>query len=117
MERVPVVELRRMTDDFTVVPVIRYLLLVDGSIEVAPLEPGSSTIIEQHAHDGIPGEGRLLFPGDGEAFLQGLPRAYSGSRLWATPPFVMDLDVARMPLAPVTLPARRPPPPPRNLTP
>lgn len=115
---VMVTELRRMTGDFAVVPVLRYLLEPDGRVTAVPLEDGSATFIDRIARDGIPGAGGLLYPRDGAAFIAGLSRAYSGSRLWATPPFEMDLDAARTPPDPATLPPRRTPPPsPRRLNP
>lgn len=90
MSRVQVVEIRRRTEE-GVVPIARFVLMPEGGARLVELHPNAQSMVEMLLQEGLPGgDGTLLFPQDGLAFMQRLPYLLHATYLWATDVFEMD---------------------------
>ena len=91
MSKVPVVEIRELSDEGDVTPIGRFGLAPDGRAHFIELRPGAQELVEMLLKEGVPGaDGRLLFPQDGLAFMQRIVYLVHGTYLWATEVFEMD---------------------------
>jgi hypothetical protein len=89
--RLQVVEVRELTSQDRVLPLVRFVLMPTQEVRMIELHPESMAMIEELIEEGIPGpDGTLLFPRDGLAFMQRLPYILHATYLWATDVFEMD---------------------------
>jgi hypothetical protein len=79
--------LERRPEDGAIEPLARVSVPVPGGPAVAvAADPRYQAYVATLIENGIAGPGgRRLFLADGEAFLEALPGAMRGSRLWAEP--------------------------------
>jgi hypothetical protein len=91
MSKVPVVEIRELSDEGDVTPIGRFVLSLDGIAHFIELRPSAQGLVEMLLQEGVPGvDGRLLFPQDGLAFMQRIVYVVHGTYLWATEVFETD---------------------------
>lgn len=91
MSKVPVVEIRELSDEGDVTPIGRFVLAPDGRAHFIELRPGAQGLVEMILQEGVPGaDGRLLFSQDGLAFMQRIVYLVHGTYLWATEVFETD---------------------------
>jgi hypothetical protein len=95
MSTVPVVDIRRLTDDGVDEAIARFVLMPDGSATIVELIPGGRSTVEALLQAGIPGpDGNMLFPQAGLAYMQRLPYLLHATYLWATKLYEMDVGDA-----------------------
>lgn len=100
MSKVPIVEIRELSDEGDVTTIGRFVLAPDGRAHFIELRPGAQELVKMLLQEGVPGaDGRLLFPQEGLAFMQRIVYLVHGTYLWATEVFEMDQPeaVAGMP--------------------
>jgi hypothetical protein len=91
MSKVPVVEIRELSEEGDVTPIGRFVLTLEGRAHFVELRPGAQSMVEMMLQEGVPGaDGKFLFPQDGLAFMQRLPYLLHATYLWATEVFEMD---------------------------
>ena len=91
MSKVPVVEIRELSDEGDVTTVGRFVLAPDGRARFIELRPDAQGLVEMLLQEGVPGaDGKLLFPQDGLAFMQRIVYLVHGTYLWATEVFETD---------------------------
>ncbi len=77
--------LQHFTNDGKVENLARFVWPGHGAVIIEPLVKDGSSGAEELVRNGIHGrDNRLLTPADGEAFIDELPFAISGDRIWAT---------------------------------
>jgi hypothetical protein len=85
-----VVEIRGLTTENVVVPLVRFVLLEDGTATTVELQLNGARTVEDEVEHGIPGHERWVYPRDGLEFMERLPYVLHATHLWATPVFEMD---------------------------
>ncbi len=98
MSKVPVVEIRELSEEGDVASIGRFVLTPEGRADFVELRPDARGMVEMLLQEGVPAaDGRLLFPHDGLAFMQRLPYLLHATYLWATEVLEMDATEAGMP--------------------
>ena len=91
MSKVPVVDIRELSEEGDVTSIGRFVLTPEGRADFVELRPEARGMVEMLLQEGVPGvDGRMLFPQDGLEFMQRLPYLLHATYLWATE--VMEMD-------------------------
>ncbi len=94
-ERVRAVDIEQLRSDGSVSKLARFVLVSDGGVQTVPLVPHGDQFALDLVQDGIrASRDRLVTIKDGREFLEALPRALSGSRIWASDVKEMSLEDA-----------------------
>jgi len=92
MSTVPVVDIRRLTEDAVDEPIARFVLLPDGTATIVELRADGQSTVEALLRGGIPApDGTMLFPRAGLAYMQRLPYLLHATYLWATEVYEMEM--------------------------
>lgn len=84
-----VVDLRSRNGDGTTECLLRFVWPGSGPVQLVPVA-GDVTAFRNRVAAGIAGPSGLLYPEDGEPFIDNVHEEFRGSYLWATKPRLVD---------------------------